>query len=315
MDSKFDRSLVLVLICTIILGSLYFYGSAQVQARQIAFDQKISQFQNPFSNLTLGAKSATVIDMKTGQEIYMHHSSKILPLASITKLMSAMIIMETRELEESVIINKKALDVDGNNNLILGEKWNIVDLLKFSVLVSSNDGIVAISDDAPEFITKMNDKAKEFGLSSIYFANSTGLDIGEEDANLEDLQPAATGHVRDAVQLLWKSYKEIPEIIEPTTHTEVLFNSIDGFSHPAENTNEAVEKLPTILASKTGYTDLSGGNLVVIVRTSGGRELGIGVLGSTLHGRFDDIVNLKNAGEQYFNSLNSLGLLPYFPFK
>ena len=82
-----------------------------------------------------------------------------------------------------------------------------------------------------------------------------------------------------------------PEILEVTSYNKLELKSEDNKIHNTENTNEIINKIPWVIASKTGYTDLAGGNLVVAFDNGMMRPIIISVLGSTKEGRFKDMKN------------------------
>jgi D-alanyl-D-alanine carboxypeptidase (penicillin-binding protein 5/6) len=115
--------------------------------------------------------------------------------------------------------------------------------------------------------------------------NPTGLDISAEEAG-------AYGTARDVSFLLEYIVKNHPAILEPTkSNKTLLYNTVGGF-HEAKNTNNIVNQIPNLIGSKTGYTDLAGGNLTVVLDIGFNHPVIITVLGSTIDGRFSDVSKL-----------------------
>ena len=135
------------------------------------------------------------------------------------------------------------------------------------------------------FILTMNKKAEEIGLSETVFYNPTGLDI---DANLS----GAYGTTRDIALLLEHIMNEKPLLLAATQAVTSTNNSENHYVHTATNTNEYVQSLPGLLASKTGFTDLAGGNLAIIFDSGIGTPIIIVVFGSSQEGRFRDVEEL-----------------------
>lgn len=166
------------------------------------------------------------------------------------------------------------------------------------LLVSSNDGAYALGAFAggalnannPEnaFVEAMNVRAKELGLKQTYFRNPTGLDLTETEAG-------AYGSARDVATLLEYILEKEPQLLEMTTEAEAVFLNESGQAHEASNTNYVVEVIPNAIASKTGYTTLSGGNLAVAYNVGLNHPVIAVVLGSTHQGRFSDILKLVEA--------------------
>jgi D-alanyl-D-alanine carboxypeptidase len=85
-----------------------------------------------------------------------------------------------------------------------------------------------------------------------------------------------------------------PDLLESTKNLEKNISS-KNFVHKAVNTNEIVNKIPNIIASKTGFTDKAGGNLLVVFDAGVNRPISIIVLGSTINGRFEDVLKLASS--------------------
>lgn len=257
-----------------------------------------------FNNLKLVAKAVYVYDMKTGKVIFEKNSDTQLPLASLTKLMTAVTAMDLLPKDSQIAIKKEFLEEEGDTGLLANESWKLKDLLDFSLVASSNDGARSIASvigaldlktadydlGRKDFIKKMNEKAQELGLKQTYFINESGLD--EEDIS------GGYGSAQDVEKLMQYILTNNPDILEATKHTTVSAPS-DTKLHTAKNTNSDVAYIPGLLASKTGYTDLAGGNLAVAFDPTIGRPIVIVVLGSTIDGRFNDVNSLVKASLEY----------------
>ena len=251
-----------------------------------------------FDDLEVLAQSAIVIDIQTNEVLYQKSPDESLPLASITKLMTALVASEVVESGAVVPVTAKALDQAGDSGLQIGERFSYKSLSDLVLLTSSNDGAYALSayvgatldTNSPEtaFVKAMNVRAKELGLSQTEFRNPTGLDISETEAG-------AYGSARDVAELMRYILENSPELLEATTYIDTTVYSEDGALHKADNTNYVVDAIPNTIASKTGYTTLSGGNLVVAFNVGLNHPVIAVVLGSTHQGRFSDILKLVEA--------------------
>jgi D-alanyl-D-alanine carboxypeptidase (penicillin-binding protein 5/6) len=170
--------------------------------------------------------------------------------------------------------------------------------------MSSNDGASAIASvagaeilhatttDALQskkmFIQKMNDKARAIGLDDTHFSNESGLDVGSMTAG-------ATGSARDMAILFEYVFRKYPELFTSTTYAHMTLSSQSNVVHHVLNTNQDVARISGVIGSKTGYTDLAGGNLVVVVDIGINHPVIIAVLGSTRDGRFSDTEQLITA--------------------
>lgn len=296
------------LVIVLVLFLLYFGSMKSVKTDSIVqpIVKNTEGNTEAFKGISLSAKSAIVWDVKNNRAIYSHNPDMVLPLASLTKVMMAITASDLVPSYTVVPIKKEFLAEEGDSGFKVDENWRLKDLLDFSLITSSNDGARAIASVAgaissgaqsydigrKEFVDRMNEKAKKIGLDSMYFANENGLDA---DLSLG----GAYGNVRDVAKLFEYALKTVPSVIEPTSQSGVVIKSIDNVEHVANNTNYDINKIPGVIASKTGYTALAGGNLAVVFDPELGRPIIISVLGSTLEGRFTDVDKLIKASRTY----------------
>lgn len=245
-------------------------------------------------------ESAIVYDPDEKSVIYQKNGDTKRALASITKLMTAMISYEylKEHPNTTVTITRRDLDTLGDSGLVEGEVWKLKDLINFTLVTSSNDGAVALAHSLmpySEFLGQMNQKAKDLG-STMSFRDPAGLD------NPTETIAGATGTAHDVALLVAEALKNDPEIFDATDLPEYTFRSKSGIVHKAVNTNKAIAGLPHLMGGKTGFTDLAGGNLAVIVNISLNKPIIIVVLGSSVSGRFVDIQALASSTLEYFGS-------------
>jgi D-alanyl-D-alanine carboxypeptidase (penicillin-binding protein 5/6) len=267
--------------------------------------KKADELISPYTDLDLKAKSVFVWDIKTHRILYGHNEHDKLPLASVTKMMMALVATELLPSDTTITISPVDLLEEGDNGLYAGEKWSLAHLLKFTLIASSNDGASAIAGVAGAsmitgattsdpfrnkklFIEKMNAKAHDIGLDNTRFSNESGLDI-------DSLTGGAYGSARDMGMLFEYVFKKHPELFTPTTYAKLDVSSENNIVHHVVNTNAGVEHIAGFIGSKTGYTDLAGGNLVVVVDIGIDHPIVIAVLGSTRDGRFTDVAKLIDA--------------------
>lgn len=258
-----------------------------------------------FKDISLQAQSALAIDLTTQEILYGFYEHDIRPLASITKLMTAIVASDVLDPRETVTISPKALKEEGENYLVLNEVWNSRDLIQFMLVVSSNDAADAIAETVDEthiksdsidssFIGIMNRVANTIGMKDTHFYNPNGLDLDIE-------HPGAIGTAVDVATMAYYAYTHDPILFSPTTKVIGQFVSKSGFTHDVKNTNTIVESLPGTVLSKTGFTDLAGGNLCIVALING-RPYGFVVLGSTDTGRLIDMSLLFNTTRQLIDS-------------
>ena len=244
--------------------------------------------RSTFDGIHLSAKSAAVVDLRDGTVIFGYNEQAQLPLASLAKLMT-LATFSNDEKGGAVTIAEISLAQEGDSGFHAGERWEWANLAALTLMSSSNDGAYALAESGEppkdDFIARMNEEAKNLGLKQTYFLNPTGLDQGLELGG-------AYGSALDMVQLMKEVLTLRPEIVEVTRYASVTIPKENGVSIVVKNTNASVEKLPGIIASKTGFTDTAGGNLVVVIEAGPGRPIGIAVLGASLEGRFSDVEEL-----------------------
>lgn len=266
-------------------------------------DQSSGSQNKTFSNIHITAKSAYVWDVNSQKALYKKNESEQLPLASLTKLMTALVAEEVLGEHDAITISETAIKQDGVSGLSSGETFDRMALSDLMLISSSNDGAYALAyaagavlaqkDPANAFVQAMNIRADELGLTQTFFKNPTGLDISLTEAG-------SYGTARDISFLMEYIIKNEPNIIEFTKDREIDITSENGETHETENTNYYVDQIPGLIASKTGYTDLAGGNLVVAFDAGLNRPIIITVLGSTRQERFSDVMALVNETKEYF---------------
>lgn len=258
-----------------------------------------------FDNVNVLAKAVYIYDINDHKIIYQRNEQAQLPLASLTKLMTALTAIELAPKNAKITIRKEFLAEEGDSGLKDGEVWDLNKLVDFSLIVSSNDGVRSVASvigatlsntkdysmGRADFIKKMNEKAVSIGMKQTYFLNESGLDQNSSQAG-------AYGSAEDISKLLEYMMVHNPEILE-ATKLSVEDIASESKIHNAQNTNIDIGKIPNLIASKTGYTNLAGGNLAVAFDASVGRPVIIVVLGSTQDGRFTDVLELANTTMQY----------------
>lgn len=285
---------------------------------------KIVEIKNPFPGANILARAAYVWDIDGQREIFAKNEKQQMSLASLTKIMTALIALDESDGETKIKITSDSIKQEGDSGLANDEKWKLKDLIDFSLITSSNDGIYAIASaiesqkssstttevtDEPEnfldaengpknFIGLMNKKAKDISLNQTFYLNETGLDSSDNESG-------GYGSAEDMAKLFAYLIKNKPEILEATAYDEIELTSLDDINHLAQNTNEIVGMIPNLIASKTGYTDISGGNLVVAFDFGLMKPIVISVLGSTREGRFEDMRKLIEATVEYLADGNS----------
>jgi len=297
---------IVLIIAVVFMTFVLYQSSLQKQSKRVVKAEIETKSLAVFENVNVKAKAVMVYDMADDRILYAKNEGAQLPLASITKLMTALVATELLPKNSNVTIKSEFLREEGDSGLLVSESWNLKELLDFSLVTSSNDGMRSVASvigatkldsqdydlGRKDFIEKMNKRAKELGLDQTFFVNESGLDVGSVSGGY--------GSANDVNSLMKFMIISQPEIMEATKYPILSIDS-DSKKHLAKNTNDIINSIPGLFASKTGFTDLAGGNLVVAFDPSLGKPIIITVLGSTQEGRFEDVKMLVNATLDYLN--------------
>lgn len=250
----------------------------------------------PFEEMNLRASSAFVYDIMQGKALFEKNADISKPLASITKVITALTARSIAP-TGSVIVTGQHLSAEGDSGLVVGETWSVSDLANYMLVGSSNDGAEALTSVAHTrdgFIARMNSITQELGLASMSFNNPSGLDEAPGLAG-------GYGSARDIASLIayiLDSSGSVGETLDNSNKASYS-TATDVSPKSIRNTNTILKQIPNIIASKTGFTTLAGGNLVIVFDAGEQgeyRPVIVVVLGSSMSGRFTDTQTLvKNA--------------------
>lgn len=285
MRTRQENSLIFILILLLTFGGFFLYGDyerdMEIRLLQEHEDNSILTLTQKLDALEVEAKAISIYDVNLNKKIYGKNDTTILPMASLVKSLSVIVALED-ETEDQVRISPNAFKEEGDNGLYVDELWDKNELAKFSLFVSSNDGVIALSENKQDFIDKLNEKAKKIGLEKTFFINASGLDIKDDSGG-------AYTTAEEANQLALFALRARPDIFEVTKNMNITFKSYSGFEHKVLNTNIIAGNIPNLLFSKTGNTDLAGGNLTIVFKNDHDRTFAVTILGSTQSGRFSDM--------------------------
>ena len=231
-----------------------------------AFPMKKEEFWIP----DLGEKAGMVVLFPSqGKEniLYEKNIKDPLPIASLTKIMTAMIVLDNYSLDQEVEISQQAIQTLGKSSLCPGEKMTVGDLLDLSLLVSSNDATTALTEIIGEekFIRLMNEKAKEIGLSDTYFVNSHGLDEDDHKNNISSAYDLAV-----MTQYSFLHYPKIWEILGQSEKNVIGYDPTGKeMIHYARNVSWELLSRNDSVGGKTGYTEDAGETMIVMMKAPG----------------------------------------------
>ena len=215
------------------------------------------------------ARSAILIDRQTGGVLLSGNAREPLPMASTTKVMTALLALEYGRLEETVTVGRNAYGVPGTSiYLSLGEKISLRDLLYGLMLASGNDAAVAIAEhiggDVETFCRMMNERAAEIGCSDTVFINPNGLPASGHHTTAHDLALIA----REAM-----SYELFREIVS-TQRASIPWEG-RSYSRILNNKNKLLSSYEGATGIKTGYTKAAGRCLVFGAKRNGLELIGV----------------------------------------
>lgn len=276
----------------------------QKEAAQLA-EAPVSVMQpvfDTYQGVTLEGKAAIVYDLTTHEILFARNAKSQLPLASLTKLLTMYAASETLSDGTKVTITDAALASDGDSGFTAGETFAFGDLARLALVSSSNDATAAISDTASGLRATSGKNmlagvAAAMGLAQTYALNGTGLD---ESTSIS----GAYGSAYDVATLAGALIEKAPDLARATIEPSITIRSTEGVSHTLANTNPDVANIPGLLLSKTGFTDLAGGNLAVVFDAGVGHPVAVVVLGSSREGRFRDVETLIDLTLERFAGIN-----------
>ena len=204
------------------------------------------------SDIAIGAKSAVLIEYSTGKILYEKNMNERLAPASMTKIMTMLLLMEAIDsgrisFDSMVNISRNASSMGGSQMFLEeNDSVKVSELLKGISIASANDAAVAIAEflggSVDNFVKMMNDKAKELGLENTSFMNPHGLDIEGHYSSAHDMAIMARELIKHQ------------KILEFTSTYEDYFNKSDGSRTWLVNTNKLVRFYKGVDGLKTGYT-------------------------------------------------------------
>ncbi len=250
---------------------------------------------------SIDARSGVVayIDSENNKKFVFEKNKDLkVPIASITKLMTALIVLENYDLDETITISEEIFgsNFSRNNNFFPKEEYRVKDLL-YSLLMESDNTVSRILAQKINFIELMNEKALNLGMTNTYFINPSGLDP------LDVSQVANYSTAKD-LTILVEVILEKPLIIEILSTSEYNLIRQDGFfKHTIINTNELLSEMPEIIMGKTGTTSRAGQCLVLAVSKNNKGYLISVILGSK--DRFKETKKIINwANKAYYWEIN-----------
>lgn len=245
----------------------------------------------------VSAKAAILIDGSSGKVIYEKESHKHLHPASVTKVMTLLLIMEGCDtgkisMDDEVVISENAAGMGGSQMYMEpGEKHTVEELVKGIIMVSANDACVAMAEhlcgSTDSFVREMNDKAMDMGLEDSHFVNTNGLPVAKHYSCAYD------------IGMISKELMEHEELKEWfTAWQDSIKVGLPGKEKDftLTNTNKLIKNYSGAMGIKTGFTEDAGYCLAGAAERDGTRLIGV-VLGcETSDIRFDEMSRMLDFG-------------------
>ncbi|MCR1289301.1 D-alanyl-D-alanine carboxypeptidase family protein [Shouchella clausii] len=262
----------------LLLGFLFFFQSSEALANEPA-------------TFPVSGQAAILMEQSSGRVLYSKNEHQPLKIASITKIMTAILAIESGKLDETVTVSKRAEGTEGSSlYLVVGEKLTLRDLVYGLMLRSGNDAAIAIAEhvggSVEGFVFLMNEKAEEIGMSNTLFRNPHGLDTDEDHLSSAYDMALLTQYAMEN-----EEYREISSTKD--------YRSKGDKVRVFHNKNRLLtEKYSYSTGGKTGYTKLAKRTLV-----STASKDGLDLIAVTLNAPddWDDHMHMFNWGFEHYS--------------
>ena len=253
------------------------------------------------TSLDLSAKSAILMEASTGTVLFEKESHTPLPPASVTKIMTMLLVMEALDngqftLDDLVSVSEFAASMGGSQVFLEpNEQMSVHDMLKAVAVASGNDAAVALAEftagSHDAFVAKMNERAKQLGMNDTTFINCNGLDVD--------------GHVTSAndIAIMSRELMRHPKIFEYTT---IWMDSLRNGDFGLVNTNKLVRFYQGATGLKTGSTSVAGFCISATAKRDGMDLIAVVMGAPTSKDRFADATKMLDFGFANYGICNSL---------
>ncbi len=294
------RLLLILLAALFLSGTLTAWAQRGEEGRTRAFELTASNLEELERQQVTGvidepeitARAAVLMEAETGEVLFEKNADLQLPMASTTKIMTAVVTLENASLDEKVVISERASSTGESSAwLEKGEVLTVEQLLHALMVQSANDSAVALAEhvagSVEVFVDMMNRKAEELGAAHTRFANPHGLDQEGHYTTARDLARIAAYAMRDPVfrELVVSDGYQIPWPGHP--HNRVMVNH-----------NKFLKLYPHATGVKTGYTEKAGKCLVASAAKDGRELISVILNGGDTY--WDQTVRLMDHGFRDF---------------
>jgi D-alanyl-D-alanine carboxypeptidase len=211
-------------------------------------------------DLKINAESAIVVETNlpnSDKVLFKKNENEQLPIASLTKLMTALVVLENYDINQITSVSSEAVLQQGGQGLLnAGERLSVNNLLYIMLVESSNDAAYSLAEikGVEEFLGLMGLEAEKLGLSSTNFADVMGL------------SPDNRSTAEDLVKITKYISEKYPQIWEILSLDKYRLYTSQGFHHELLSTNELLGKIPDIVGGKTGLTPEAKGCILLLLK-------------------------------------------------
>lgn len=277
-----------IFILLLVIGGIFWFASTLEKDEALVspiVDKGKNSLNQWFPREVLGvftsaprttAKAALFLDTNTGEILYSENAKVKLPIASLTKVMTVLVALEYKKLDDTYLVSELASEIEPDEMILLpGETLTLKELLYGIFLVSANDAAEVLAEGSvssrDEFIKAMNDEASLLGMKNTKFVNPTGLD---EDSG------SSYSTAFDMAILTRYLIKHYPEVVDisstyhiylPVKETHQDYDMYSGIN--------LITTYPGVVGLKTGFTPEAGMTLITLARKNGHEVIGV-LLGS-----------------------------------
>ena len=209
----------------------------------------------------VSATACVLMDADTGLVLYRKNEDQRMLIASVTKLMTALVVLEQGEVDETVTVTAAHMAEGSSMYLRVGEKLTLEELLYGLLLCSGNDAALALTECAggvEPFVALMNEKAAALGMKNTHFANPNGLDDEEHYSTAYDMALLACAAAN-----------------EPTLRRIASTRTVAIGGRTLTNHNKLLSRMDGCIGLKTGYTKAAGRTLVSCAEREGHRLVAV----------------------------------------
>lgn len=285
----------------LLLALMFFFTCVAVTATEASETTKTDEINEstetktqeaPAPQFQVNAKAAILVEAETGKTVYSFNENEPLPIASITKIMTMLLVMEAVDngkvnMKDSVTISAYATKMGGSQVYLKeGELFTVEELMKAVAVHSANDAAVALAEKVAgseeAFVSLMNERAAELKMKNTKFLDATGL--------------TDEGHFSSALDIATMSRELLVNHPKIVTYTTIWHDSFRDGKFDLDNTNKLVKRYRGATGLKTGFTNAAKFCLSASAERDGTKFISVVLGAETNEMRFSESARLLDYG-------------------